>query len=722
MTRSLAPSRTEAISVCIVALPGDEPLLAATLAQCQGVPREALWLLSPPGSGFEEIARELGCLWLGALPLRLQPERYWCEVGEALGSWQGNCWVIRAGTRLPGDWERRLALSEPDLVAVFPLSLRFPCTSLFLSTRHQPGLDLSSLDRWLNQYLGGLCWDIPLFDGQTALLCPPRLPRGVKDDYELASFVRRQGGVILASDNLLVDDRHLTAASLPEGLPSAWSQAILHRHPLTSTRHALTELSARGEVPPMRIPAVRRAALHICHGWGGGLWHWVEDFVGADQHDFSYVLKPVGDWSAFGQSFALYAADDLQQPLQSWTLSLPILSTSDHHFEYRSMLEAIVETYGIEVLLVSSLIGHALDVLRTQLPTLLVVHDFFPACPAIVATWGRPCMQCDDARLAACLGQNPEHRYFLHQEAAHWQALRMAFVHDLGERRPLVVVPSASVAERLRGLLPGLSDMPVHVIPHGLPEPLLETFSPVLPEPLEGRRPRVLVLGSLNSHKGGDLLREIIPALGELAEVHLWGCGDSGREWEGQPHVTILPKYQRSALGGLLNQLKPDLGLLLSVVPETFSYTLSELQAASIPTLATRLGAFADRIEEDRTGWLVAPNGADVLAQLHLLFSEPQRLVSVREHLAAIPRRSAADMVHDYLELVPAPHGLLRRPRSGLTTAADACGAVVINPDARTRAVLRGFLGYLQGKVETSPRLPEFSRKYLRHFIGWLLR
>ena len=69
----------------------------------------------------------------------------------------------------------------------------------------------------------------------------------------------------------------------------------------------------------------------------------------------------------------------------------------------------------------------------------------------------------------------------------------------------------------------------------------------------------------------------------------------------------IIWEYQKLELGDYLRRIDADLGLMLSVVPETFSYTLSELWAAGIPVLATRLGAFEDRIVEAQNGWLIDP-------------------------------------------------------------------------------------------------------------------
>src|SRR5690606_30210099 len=117
---------------------------------------------------------------------------------------------------------------------------------------------------------------------------------------ELARILIETGACLLASDALYVDDSFLPPQALPEDLFEGWREAN-QRHPMSGIRHALTELSRRGERPPADLPPVQPVCLHVSHGWGGGLWRWVEDAMEANAGDElavrHLVLRPVGDWN-----------------------------------------------------------------------------------------------------------------------------------------------------------------------------------------------------------------------------------------------------------------------------------------------------------------------------------------------------------------------------------------------------------------------------------------
>lgn len=701
--------------VCLVAFAGDEERLQASIAgELSDVPLEVL-VLAPSDASLARLADEASCTFLPALSSACDPARYWCEVAEALRDRRGAWLVLRAGTRLPDLWWRRWVSCHASCFALFPLSLRHPCTAVLADVAADPGLDLRDMDRWLNAYLKGASWDIPVFAGQTACIRPALLPSGrCTDDWQLAVSLRHSGAVLQATDNILVDDRQLPPQRLPKELQPAWAQAVHQRHPLAAARHALGQLVARREAPPPEVPPVRPAVLHISHSWGGGLGRWIDDFTAADDQALSYILRPIGDWSGFGQTLALYAANNPGFPLRTWTLAQPILSSAIAHGEYTVLLREVLESFHVDVVIVSSLIGHSLDVLRTRLPTLVVVHDFYPFCPPILASWGGPCSRCDRQRLSACLQQNPGHRFFLHEDEGHWQSLRQAFIEHVTRPSLQLVVPSASVAARMRSLVPALEHHDIPVIPHGLPPDLLSGLVPVAPGPAGERKLRIVVLGSLDVHKGAALLSASVSRLTHLAEIHLLGCGEGGRALENQPGVHVTETYQRESLGHLLAELAPDLGLLLSVVPETFSYTLSELQAAAVPVIATRLGAFVDRVEEGANGWLIEPEPAQLEARVEQLAAEPSRIDRARENLRRQARRTAADMVADYRSQLPEANTPVFRPTAFRADAMDGSDLLRVNPEASFGQALRAFWAYTVAKVECSERLPGRVKQVFR--------
>lgn len=61
----------------------------------------------------------------------------------------------------------------------------------------------------------------------------------------------------------------------------------------------------------------------------------------------------------------------------------------------------MIADFRIEVILISSLIGHAADALATGLPTIFVAHDYYPFCPAVVIQFGEVCEQVQTAAIDA---------------------------------------------------------------------------------------------------------------------------------------------------------------------------------------------------------------------------------------------------------------------------------------------------------------------------------
>src|SRR5690606_31183015 len=115
---------------------------------------------------------------------------------------------------------------------------------------------------------------------------------------------------------------------------------------------------------------------------------------------------------------------------------------------------------------------------------------------------------------------------------------------------------------------------------------------------------------------------------------HIWllGSGEDGAFFRNKKNVTVIPYFERDQLAQHLTEIAPDVGLLLSLVPETFSYTLSELYAAAVPVIATQVGAFNDRVDEN-SGWLIEPTGEALLAQLQALHANRGNLGEVKKAL-----------------------------------------------------------------------------------------
>jgi len=637
-------------AIIIVAYRGELAGLQHSLAAIADETTGPVSVLASDDPALIGCAEQRGVACNPVLPPTADTEHYWSLVSRALAGHRGDCLVIRAGTGFLSGLGRRLRIpGGENAAALFPLSVRHAATSVFSSPDHAVGLDVASIDRWLNIYTTGLVFDLPGFCGYTALLRPQLIDAGDHaNDMELAAATLLSGASLLCTDNVYVDDSHLDPADMPDNCYPAWCEAVHTRHPLTGVRHALTELSSRAEPPPPDLPRVCGGCLHISHPWGGGISQWINDFAEVDADTRHYTLKSIGDWDAHGKSLALYEHPDEGEPLGWWTLARPILSTARHHHEYQTILREVIAQFSIDCIVVSSLVGHSLDSLRTEVPTLVVCHDFYPACPILYASFDGPCDSCESPRLHRCLESNPEHRFFRAEPASNWLQMREQYAQVLRERDIPVIAPGNTIARRLTLIAPELASQQIAIVPHGLPPALSASLHTVQPANTTGERLRVVVLGSLQAHKGLHLIRELCAQPNLQVDFHLLGCGEAGEELAAVDAVQVTERYERSELAEHLSRISPDLGLLLSTVPESYSYTLSELQAAHIPVLATNIGAFAERIRNGHTGWLVPPDVKAVARILKELSGDRTALHDVRQNLRGMDIPSTQETVSRY--------------------------------------------------------------------------
>ena len=657
------------------------------------------------------------------------PDQYWCDVLASLPERVGKALVIPVDVDVTLDLLRLGAQLGEGVAAALPLSVRHEIARPLMKPDESLALSAQDLNDWLNRYAVGKSVELPLLAGYCAWIDARVLETiGAVNDVELAESARRLGYSIVLSDEAFVDDAACKEpASVKGALPESLAASLLERHPYTALRHPLSELNQQGKTPPKLLTRGPGAMLHISHSWGGGLGRWISDFCAADEEHVHLVLKSVGTRKAGAQALSLHLGA-APVPLKQWSLTTPIQSTSLGSYEYREILQEIQASFSVEGVVISTLIGHSLDVYDLPIPIVQVLHDYYPWCPPLYATWEQPCSSCDSARLQQCLQQNPAHQFFGDEKPDWYLALRERFIDKVTGRAIPVVAPSESVRSRWQQLAPGLADYPVKVIGHGLPAWELDAFADHRWDTRDTPQLHLIVLGVLSDHKGGKILKRLMPELLKRYRVTLLGTGEDAPSFGKHPNLTVVKWYQLPDLPEKLQTLQPDVGLLLSTVPETFSYTLSELFAAGIPPVATRLGAFADRITEGETGWLVETSGEDLLDMLSKIDADRASLSAVRDRLLSEARRSTAQMMAEYLDLLPKASPLeATRPLCRSVVADSGVSldqgdptqkALFVRGGAAYRLALFQFLLYSYNKCRESPQLSRVTRTVL----GWVLR
>lgn len=393
---------------------------------------------------------------------------------------------------------------------------------------------------------------------------------------------------------------------------------------------ALAERIALRQPQPALRPGCgqRPVLLHVVHGWGGGVWRFVRDMMRHDRERDHLALVSLGDPASgeHGQRIALHADLD-HAPLCEWTLPVAIGDTALASSAYRALLQHVLARWGVGAVLVSSLIGHGLDALRSGRATAWCAHDCYPLWPFLGDDPLTEATAFDPPTLAARLASETP-APFVERDPAHWTRLRDAFVQALTEHDVVLVAPTQSAQDAVCRLVPALAVRRWARIGHGQapwPSP-----PPEPPRIRTARALRVLVPGRIGIGKGERLLAQLLGKLPAGVELVLLGCGAAGMRFFGSAQVHVQLNYRHAELPMQVRALAPDLALLPSTVPETWSYTLSEMWSLGVPVMATALGSLAERIHDGETGLLVAPDADAIVAQLARLVRDRSALARLR--------------------------------------------------------------------------------------------
>ncbi len=413
----------------------------------------------------------------------------------------------------------------------------------------------------------------------------------------------------------LVDEFYLVdpARSLKVGkTPVAAERAALGH-----LRSALVELEREGiRTLPYSGLDGKPVILHVTHSWGGGIARWIDDQCRHDEQAHHLVLASSGhrDGLEHGQELGLFMSGTDRGRVQHLVLTPPICDSTGAHTGYTGFLHWLLERYAVNRVMISSLIGHSLECLKTGLPSLQVLHDFYPASPVLDVD---PLNYLDSGgrfQMKQLLADNRGNLHFYEHDAGYWRDLRERWLHAVQDHDVVLVAPSRHVAMRWQRLFRDDLDEAV-VIPHGF-QPAWAGSVGIKPKPRADGRLNLVMVGRLSPGKGLGLLTACLDRLTEHAHLTLVGAGKRAEDVFGTAGVDVIIDYREQDLPELLAEIGPEAALFLSTVPETWSYVLSEMRSLGIVPIATRTGSFVERISDGVDGVLVEPEPEAVIDTL----------------------------------------------------------------------------------------------------------
>lgn len=447
----------------------------------------------------------------------------------------------------------------------------------------------------------------------------------------------------MACNNLLVQSNKQDKVILTD-IVDRGNQKPLPAHPLADLQWSLKSYLKKQSID-LGFPVLdeKPVMLHLCMGWGGGVYQWINDFCRHEKDYQHLILCSDGELyrNRHGESLTLRYQQTDGVIMRQVELQAPIAATCRKHPEYKHILDQILTDYHIQQLVVSSLIGHSMECLETGLPTLRVLHDYFPSWPSLIADLDEDSLS--QLQLNKALEQTKQEPFGeITEEKYHcWnETLNTCYQ----SAKVTLVAPSQSVVDNLLKINQKVYQKTL-VIPHAI-----ENFEPINYQQTISKF-SILILGRISPPKGQGLLEDIVEALGDDVNFIFMGAGNEGKKYLNASNISVIMDYDNAELPQLLQQAQADIALITSQTSETFNYTLSELQQAGVCTLSTKFGALKERIIDGKTGFLCDNNAESFVEKIKSLIENPDIIENIRQSLKDIKLFSFKDEVAQFQKL-----------------------------------------------------------------------
>lgn len=301
--------------------------------------------------------------------------------------------------------------------------------------------------------------------------------------------------------------------------------------------------------------------VFITHALGGGTERHIQDMalMLANTHEV-LILKPSGpdvlsvQWARQGEKLTAYFSGAAEYPQLAEFLKLLMISRVHLHH---------IDGLPIAILDLAATLRAPLDI---------TLHDHFLITPQYFLDEG---------------GVVPTHT-IMHAWNLSNEAWRNQ-MHGLLKTAARVICPSRYIQERVAEYFPDIKTL---LWPH--PEAIAHPLASAV------HVRKVLVLGRLASSKGLTVIEACAQdAKARNLALQFVVLGPTVAPLPAFPTlpITVYGSYDERDLPELIALQRADAFIFPSQIPESFSYTLSAALASGLPIIASRLGAFIERLE-----------------------------------------------------------------------------------------------------------------------------
>lgn len=164
---------------------------------------------------------------------------------------------------------------------------------------------------------------------------------------------------------------------------------------------------------------------------------------------------------------------------------------------------------------------------------------------------------------------------------------------------------------------------------------------------------KVAFIGGINKEKGSEVVTEVIKNGKKNIEWYVFGgIGDEKLFCLKNKNLVKAGFYFQEDIGRFLKYHNINAVCILSIWPETFSYTLSEAVINQIPVIASAFGALGQRVEQNNFGKtvsiVVGKTANEVNNILENWMSNGQEYEKIKISLAQYQHKTVEEMVKEY--------------------------------------------------------------------------
>lgn len=298
------------------------------------------------------------------------------------------------------------------------------------------------------------------------------------------------------------------------------------------------------------------------------------------------------------------------------SLSKSIEPNTHKSIEYDVIVGNWIAKLGIALIHIRHIAWHGLGLIDRcvglNIPIVFSFHDFYTVCPTVKLLDGDKvyCGGKCTASSSPCIPELWEADQFTNLKSFEVYSWQRNF-KDVLNSVDHFVTTSKSAKTVIQSVYPSLTNSKFSVIPHGRD---FSEFYDLSVSPKYVEKIRIVCPGNISVAKGLEFINRLSTEYPQFLEVHI--VGNVSKEIALSQNIVVHGPYERNDIHGIIKKIKPTVGGVFSIWPETWCHTLTELLSCGVPVFSFKGGAVEERILSGDLGWILEAQEVERLLKI----------------------------------------------------------------------------------------------------------